>query len=146
MSGSIYRQDASGEDAKSGGSIMESLEISDIASIPTSFLAKYKENTVTTAGMKGRPLPGQGYQTFQVLVTEVSGDLADCTATIQGSNIGGSSADVWEDISSDVAITATGSVFVTPTTNPGKHHFHRISIAVGTGSIKCFIVQAANPV
>lgn len=119
--------------------------VSNIAALPSDFTTDFTSVAVTDGNNSNSPqkdMKDSLYLTVQVLTTAITAGTA--TVKLQRSNIGGTSADVWEDVpgaAATVSVTTTGSKFLDFNTSLVRSaNFVRANIAITGGDITCYLV------
>jgi hypothetical protein len=114
------------------------LPVTDVTSLPTDFNNFFKLITIpVTTGFVSAPFIMEGilYPCIQLLVVSKDGAIT-WTATLQGSNLEGTDADLFVDvITTPVAVAdAVGSTLLIPTNLVKAFKYMRVKIAASSGS------------
>lgn len=116
--------------------------ITNIASLPSAFTEDFTSIAVTdgNTGTSAQKSFGDAmFGSVQVITTAITGGTA--TITVQKSNVGGTSADVWVDVATGTAVTTTGSIFIDIDASDCRDAaFYRVKVAASGGDVTCYLV------
>ena len=116
--------------------------IANIASLPSAFTEDFTPIVVTDSntGISAQNSFGDAiFGSVQVITTAITGGTA--TITVQKSNVGGTSNDVWVDVATGTAVTGAGSIFIDLDASDCRDAaFYRVKVAASGGDVTCYLV------